>query len=547
MKLNFFLPLCVVFISFSHAFSQNLKLSKATKDALGKVDSTRIKRDIAYLADDKLKGRLPGTEGYQMAADYVVDQFKQMGLTPAGDNGTFLQKMILRKATVDSRESSAVLKDKNGNVDTLSFGKDFTMFPNALKNKGLAEAPLVFVGFGVELPGKYSDYEGIDVTGKIVVLLSGASAGLQLPSSVRAHFGSPAAKMRIAEAKGAIGIIMAMPATAPASRLGSGVSLAMDTAKTTPIGRTSIGNLLASGRINYASLQRIFMNSGKNLNDIVATLAHGKSASFELPLSIRIQYSSVYKDMVGYNVIGKIEGTDKNLKDEYVIHSAHLDHLGVTAPVNGDSINNGAHDNASGVACLLEIARTYKKAGVNPRRSVLIVMTTAEEMGLLGSSYFAAFPTVPKSQIVADINTDMPTLIAPLLSIAPLGAEHSSIEKNVAFACAQMGIEMQKDPMPEESRFIRSDQYSFVLQGIPALHVKYGTKTADPSFDLVKFTKAWRDANYHKPSDEITNGFNFEAATTYVRLNFLISYSIAQTTERPAWNEGDFFGKGIIE
>ena len=136
----------------------------------------------------------------------------------------------------------------------------------------------------------------------------------------------------------------------------------------------------------------------------------------------------------------------------------------------------------------------------------------------------------------------MPTLIAPLLSVAPLGGEHSSIDKSVDFACTELGIEKQKDPMPEEARFVRSDQYSFVLQGIPALHIKYGIKTLDPSFDLVKFTKQWRDANYHRPSDEITNSFNFDAAKKYVQLNFLISYSISQTTLKPKWNEGDFFG-----
>ncbi|GLU52921.1 aminopeptidase [Dyadobacter frigoris] len=522
--------------------SQDLKLDKNTKYALSKVDTARIKRDITYLSDDKLKGRLPGKEGYQMAVDYVVEQFKQTGLIPSGDNGTFLQKLILRKATVNTSLSSAILKDKNGNQDTLVIGKEITLFPNALQNKVLAEAPLVFAGYGIDVPGKYSDYDGIDVKGKIVVVLSGAPKSLQLPSSIQAHFGNPAAKMRIAAAKGAIGIIMSTDTPGPASTLGSGVTLAMDTARTSAIGRNSIGKLQLSARVPYSELARIFMNSKKNLKQVLAILEQGKSSSFEFPLSILVQYSSAYKDMESYNVIAKIEGTDKKLKNEYVIHTAHLDHLGIAQPIKGDSIYNGAHDNASGVACLLEIARTYKKTGVKPRRSILIVMTTAEEMGLLGSAYFAAYPTVPKSQIVADINTDMPTLIAPLLSVAPLGAEHSGLDKSVDFACAQLGIEKQKDPMPEEARFVRSDQYSFVLEGIPALHIKYGTKTMDPSFDLVKFTKQWRDANYHKPSDEITNSFDFNAAKKYVQLNFLISYSIAQTTNRPKWNAGDFFG-----
>lgn len=532
-------------ISFFPSTSQNLKLDKDTKNALSKVDTARIKRDIKYLADDKLKGRLPGKEGYQMAVDYVVSQFKQTGLLPSGDHGTYLQKLILRRAVINTLLSSVTLKDKNGNEDTLGLGKDISLFPNAIQKKVVVEAPLVFAGYGVDVPGKYSDYEGLDVKGKIVVVLAGAPKGLKLPSSIEAHFGSPTAKIRMAAAKGAAGIMISTDSPASAIALGRGINVAMDTAKTVATGSNAVGKLQLGARVTYTGLLRIFMNSGKNLKQVFTALEQGKPSSFELPLSIRVQYSSEYKDIESYNVIGKIEGTDKTLKSEYVIHTAHLDHLGIARPVNGDSIYNGAHDNASGVASLLEIARTYKTKGVKPRRSVLIVMTTAEEMGLLGSAYFAAFPTVPKSQIVADVNTDMPTLIAPLLSVAPLGAEHSTIEQSVDFACAQLGIEKQKDPMPEEARFVRSDQYSFVLEGIPALHIKYGTKTLDPSFDLVKFTKQWRDANYHKPSDEITNGFDFEAAKKYVQLNFLISYSIAQTTERPKWNAGDFFGNPV--
>ncbi|RYZ53359.1 MAG: M20/M25/M40 family metallo-hydrolase, partial [Sphingobacteriales bacterium] len=273
--------------------------------------------------------------------------------------------------------------------------------------------------------------------------------------------------------------------------------------------------------------------------------SRGKAmATMYIALEAGIGLGALFAGWVYQDVIAKIPGTDPVLKDEYVIHTAHLDHVGVGKAINGDSIYNGAHDNASGVASLLEIARTYKKLKKQPRRSILIAMVTAEEMGLLGSAYFAGNPTVPVKQIVADVNTDMPTLIAPLLSVTPLGAVHSSLEKNVAWACKGLGLIIEKDPMPEENRFIRSDQYSFVLAGIPALHIKYGTKTPDDSFDLVAFTKEWRDKNYHKPSDEITNGFLYSAAKTYVQLNFLISYSIAQTTLRPSWNKGDFFGVG---
>jgi len=374
------------------------------------------------------------------------------------------------------------------------------------------------------------------------VFLNGSPQGLDLPSTLMAHFANAASKMEIAAQKGAVGAIVA-PATEHGSISNSNTTTAaMNPEKTTAYGRSVAGNLNAVARIPFTTLQRLFFNSDKNLQQTLADLKAGTPSSFNLTSTLHLNYNSTFTDIESYNVVGKITGSDKKLKDEYVVHTAHLDHVGIGRPIKGDSIYNGAHDNASGVASLLEIGRIYKQIA-KPLRSVLIVMVTAEEMGLLGSAYFAGNPTVPKSQIVADVNTDMPTLIAPLLSVAPLGAEHSSLVNNVDFACNQLGIVRQQDPMPEEVRFIRSDQYSFVQQGIPALHIKYGTLTKDNSFDLVEFTKKWRDENYHRPSDEITNNFDFDAARKYVQLNFLISYSIAQTRERPTWNKGDFFGQ----
>jgi hypothetical protein len=527
------------------AAAQDIKLSKKTTAAMGSVDTNTIKKHITYLADDKLRGRMPGEPGYQMAVDYVVNEFTQIGLIPAGDAGSFQQKLILRKATLDAKKSSVVIMDNAGNMDSMTIGQQILIMPHATSNKMMVKAPIVFAGYGIEVPGVYTDYMGLDVKGKIVVVLAGTPDGLNLPSTIQSHFSNVASKMEIAAKHGAIGLLFAPVSAVPPLRgaASTTLSVAMNPEKTTAYGRGVAGNMQLSARISYPMLQRLFMNSGKNLTQTLAGLKNRMPASFVTMLSADIKYESSFTDIESYNLVGKVEGSDPVLKNEYVIHTAHLDHVGVGNPVNGDSIYNGAHDNASGVASLLEIGRIYKTMGSKPRRSILIVMVTAEEMGLLGSAYFAGNPTVPKSSIVADVNTDMPTLIAPLLSIAPLGAEHSSIQNNVAFAGKQLDIEVQKDPMPTENRFIRSDQYSFVLQGIPALHVKYGTKTVDPNFDLVKFTNAWRDKNYHKPSDEITNGFDFAAGKKYVQLNFLISYSIAQTTDRPTWNKGDFFAQ----
>ena len=524
--------------------AQDVTISKDIKKAMDRIDTNTIRSHIAYLADDKLKGRLPGTEGYQMAVDYVLDQYKKIGLTPGGDNGGFTQKVLIRKSLVDNSSAIAVLKDKYGNTDSLTFIKDFTPAPHPIKAKTSADGQIVFAGYGVEIPGSYSDYAGIDVKGKIVVLVAGAPDGLH--STVTAHFSNIGNKLTVAYEKGAIGVIMYNSQFRPSTNTNPTLqsNTTVNPEKTIAFSRGFTGNLNVVVNAGNMLIRRLFMNSGKNLQQVLADIKKGKASSFEFGYSLSVSYSTTHNDIESYNIIGVISGSDKLLKNEYVVHSAHLDHVGIGRVVAGDSIYNGAHDNASGVASLLEIARIYKSSGAKPKRSVLIVMVTAEEMGLLGSSYFAANPTVPKASIVADVNTDMPTVIAPLLSVVPLGAEHSSIMNNVKFAAGYLGLDVEKDPEPNENRFVRSDQYSFVMNGIPALHIKYGTKSNIPGFDLTAFVKQWRAKYYHQAADGLEGGiFNFTAAKTYVQLNFLISYSIAQTPARPKWNDGDLFAK----
>ncbi|HQZ74779.1 MAG TPA: M28 family peptidase [Chitinophagaceae bacterium] len=522
-------------------FAQDVKISKSIKQAMSRIDTNNIRSHIAYLAHDRLKGRLPGTAGYQLAVDYVIDQYRQIGVTPGGDNGGFTQKVILRKSIVNNSSSIAVLKDSEGNIDSLIFQNDFTPVPHPFSVMASAEGQLIFSGYGIDIPGGYSDYTGMDVKGKIVVIINGAPDGLS--STFTAHFSSPGNKMNTAYARGAAGVIIinlnARPGSNPNPVLQFNVALNAD--KSAAFGRVFTGNLKIALISNKKILTRLFLNSGKNLEQVLAGIKKGNPSSFELPYSISASYKTTHNDFESYNVVGLIPGSDKVLKNEYVVHSAHLDHVGIGRVVNGDSIYNGAHDNASGVASLLEIARIYK-SGVKPKRSILIAMVTGEEMGLIGSSYFAANPTVPKGSIVANVNTDMPTVIAPLLSIVPLGAEHSSIMNNVKFAASYLGLDIEKDPEPNENRFVRSDQYSFVMNGIPALHIKYGNKSDTPGFDMDAYVKKWRAKYYHQSADGMDGIFNFAAAKTYVQLNFLVSFSIAQTLLRPEWNKGDLFG-----
>lgn len=539
--------LCFLFLALMsfQTMAQKVPVPGSVKRAMNQIDTVTIRNHIAYLADDKLKGRMPGTEGYQMAVDYVINQFKQIGIEPGGDPGQYTQKLVLRKSVVDNASAEAKLKDKSGNVHALVFSKDFQPVPHPKLSKASGEGPLVFVGFGVDIPGMYSDYEGVDVKGKVVVMVAGVPDGLPA-STLVSHFSSPGNKMNTAFAKGAIGGILVnpnLPFANPNPTLQSNVALNPE--KTTAYGRGFVGNLGFALNGSKSFLTGLFLNSGKNLDQVLADIKDRKNSSFEFPFTFSASYSTAHSEFESYNVIGLIPGSDPKLKNEYVVHSAHLDHVGIGRPENGDSIYNGAHDNASGVASLLEISRVYKNGNAKPKRSVLIVMVTAEEMGLVGSSYFAANPTVPKSSIVANVNTDMPTVIAPLLSVVPLGAEHSSIMGNVKFAADYLGLDVEKDPEPEQNRFVRSDQYSFVVSGIPALHIKYGNKSTIPGFNMDAFVKEWRANYYHRAADGMDGIFNFTAAKTYVQLNFLISYSIANTPAKPSWNAGDLFGAGV--
>lgn len=251
---------------------------------------------------------------------------------------------------------------------------------------------------------------------------------------------------------------------------------------------------------------------------------------------------STHKDVESANVVAKLEGSDPTLKNEHVVYIAHVDHFGRGVAMNGDEIYNGAHDNASGVAIVMDVARAYAALPTRPRRSVLFLFVTAEERGLLGSDYFARHPTVPKDGIVADLALDMPFLFHPLLDIVPYGAQHSTLKAPVERAAKHLGIAIGTDPIPEQVLFIRSDHFSFVRQGVPSLFLKSGFQTGDPAKDGSAINAGYRRDVYHKPNDDMSQAFDFEAGAAHARLNFLTGWLVAQDTARPAWNPGDFFG-----
>lgn len=528
----------------SSAFAQNVP--DAVLKLTDQIDTNRIKNHVAYLASDALLGRKPGKPGYQKAVDYVIEEYKKLGIKPSGENGGFTQKVILRNSKLIKEKSDLTFLMADGSKKTLIYADEYSLLPNPEHAKMDFNAPLVFVGAGVDAPEiGFKDYEGIDVKGKICVVLQ--KTPTNVPANVRLHLRYPATFQEYALKHGAIGVLLCnYENNAARFKIGANLSLQSGTTvsvkpdgKITPSASLQGGKIQVAGNITVDVLKDIMNANNLNLEEIWKKLEAGQNVSQNLNIRALGNYESINSDIISYNVIGKIEGFDKKLKKEFVIHSAHLDHIGVGKAINGDSIYNGAHDNASGVASALEIARMYSLLQIKPKRSILFLMVTAEEMGLLGSAYFANNPTIPKKNIVVDVNTDMPTFLANLESIAPLGAEHSSLMKIVETAAQTLGLSLEPDPEPTEGRFVRSDQYSFVKAGIPALHVKFGHKNSNPN--LAEEVKKWREANYHKPSDEITNGFFWTAGKKYAQVNFLISYMVSQNPKRVTWNEGDFF------
>ncbi|WP_128547379.1 M28 family metallopeptidase [Larkinella soli] len=512
---------------------------KATKA----VRPEAIREHMRILAADSMAGRRPGTKGFDMAAAYVQKQFQALGFKPAGEKNTYRQDVPLRRWTVNEAGSSMTIS-LNGREQNLVFGKNYLLNPNFNQAVSEVSAPVVFVGYGVTAPElNYDDYKGIDVKGKIVAYFNGAPA--TFPSNQRAYYTS--AKQENAAAHGAVGVIsfslpndlrMRLEASAPRVRQGTyrWVDKQGKPQRTYP-------ELRGTALLGDSTARALFTGAARPFDEAIANANKSIPQAFPLAASVRMRTrTDAGGNVPAYNLVGLLPGSDPVLKNEYIVYVSHLDHLGIGRPVKGDSIFNGAHDNASGVAINLEAARLFTLLPKAPKRSILFVALTGEEMGLLGSDYFASNPTVPKEKIVANLCLDMPFFFHPLLDIVPYGAEHSSLGTQVKQAADFLNVQIAKDPMPEQTVFMRSDHFSFVRQGIPALFIKSGTQTGDPNVNGLKLNLDWRASIYHTPLDGMDQPFNFDAAARHVQLQFLIGYLTAQDPARPVWNEGDFFG-----
>jgi Zn-dependent M28 family amino/carboxypeptidase len=399
------------------------------------------------------------------------------------------------------------------------------------------EAPLVFAGHGLQIPEVgHDDFAGLDVKGRVVVYLAGSPSSV--PGALSAHYQSAAERWNTLKRLGAIGTIsVANPKSmdvpwerSSPNRLNPAMALADASLDDTAGQQVSIG-------FNPARAERLFEGSSHTFADILTIADEGKALPhFPLRPAVRAKVVVENQDLESHNVAGLLRGSDATLAAEYVVLTAHLDHVGVGAPINGDSIYNGAMDNASGIATLIESASAI--AAARPKRSVVFVAVTAEEKGLLGSRYYALNPTVPRDAIVANVNMDMFLPLFPLKSLMVLGLDESDLGDEVKAVADEMGLGVRPDPQPQRNRFIRSDQYNFIREGVPALALKVGFEPGSPEETI---DAAWTRERYHAPSDDLDQPIDRDAAVAFTDVIGRLAIRVANRQSRPAWKSDSFF------
>ncbi|WP_417461395.1 M28 family metallopeptidase [Kordiimonas sp.] len=523
------------------------QVKTATSDSdIPTFSADRIKADVTFLADDLLRGRDTGSEGYRIAANYVAAEYARLGLKPAGAGGSYFQEVPFRTAKLDQAKASMSLT-LGGEEKTLALGDDFFMGGDVRLPSGDETGEIVFAGYGIHAPEiGYDDLEGLDLEGKVVLVLSGGPTSFN--TEVRAHHGSSTTKRAELARRGAIGFIsfgsLSNEKRRPFERLKKYLTTESFDWVMPETDETPAPAIALSAAVSHDVARQIFEASGKSFDEMLNEAEVGSPAGFNTGVTAHMAFASELSDEFNSpNVLGVLEGSDPVLKNEYVVMSAHLDHIGIAKhPKGDDKINNGAIDNATGVSVMMEVARAYARAGVKPRRSILFAAVVAEEKGLLGAEYFARFPTVEKSAMVANVNLDMPILLYDFSDVVAFGAERSSLGPVTEAALAQINVSLGPDPMPEEGIFTRSDHYRFVQQGIPSVFLVTGWGKTEAGEDGGAIFREFLGKTYHSPHDDLSQEINYDAGAKFAKANWLIVNSIANTDARPGWNEGDFFG-----
>ena len=502
----------------------------------------RLRSHVAFLADDLLEGRAAGTRGHELAMAYVTAHFSRLGLEPAGTRG-YQQPMRFRESKLDLEAGRFSIRHASGET-TLPAITETIVRPGSAVATGDVTAPAVFVGYGIHAPEfKHDDFASApDLRGKIAVILAGSPE--KLPATARAHYSR--SKTSELAGRGAVAIVTV---ETPAEEKRTPWALAANRGRfptmrlVEPDGTLfeAYATLVASASVSRAAATKLFARAPQTAEEVFTAAARGETSAFALGVDFSLSGRATVTDATSANVLAWLPGTDPTLAGEPIVITGHLDHIGIGPAVNGDTIYNGALDNALGTAVILELAERLV-SGPRLRRPVLFASLTGEEKGLLGAYHLSRHLPPRVHRFAANVNLDMPVILGPSRELIALGAEHSTLGALMDAAAARTGFKVVPDPSPEEVFFVRSDQYPFVRAGVPALALKLGEKSSDPAIDLKALNADFRKNHYHKPSDDLSRPIHWPTALEFTAVATELVRTLATDATAPSWKPGDFFG-----
>jgi len=521
--------------------------------SMPKLDPAVILQHVKVLSSDKLQGRAPGGVGEDLTVGYLETQFKDLGLKPGNPDGSYVQRVPL--VGITGAQAKPLTFTKGSQKLTLNWKDDVVAWSKHVADTAsITRSDVIFVGYGVEAPEYgWDDFKDVDVKGKTIVVLINdppipdpADPSKLDPKmfggKAMTYYGRWTYKFEEAARKGAAAVFIVheeIPAAYPFSVVQGNLGEKFDTiAADKNMSRASI-----EGWMTVDAARRLLTMAGQDFDTLKRQALDKGFKAVPLGVQASMALTNKVRTINSRNVVARLEGSDPALKDEYVVYTAHWDHLGVGEPVNGDTIYNGARDNAAGVAVMLEVARQFTKVQPPPKRSILFTMVTAEEQGLLGSQYYSVTPLYPLAKTLADINVDSPNVFAPSKDVTVIGKGASDLDDYLQQAAQEQGRTLRPDPQPEKGYYYRSDHFNFAKQGVPALYIESGIEAAGdkPADYLKKKLDDYEAHDYHAPSDVVKPDWDLAGAAQDGQLVFAVGYRVANADRFPEWKPGNEF------
>lgn len=511
--------------------------------AMQKIEPERIRAHVKFLASDLLEGRGTGQRGGDIAAEYIATQFALDGLKPAGDNGTYMQKVPMVGVTTLPQTSFSIVPTSGSAIDLKPL-TDYVAFNETQQPESDVDADIVYVGYGIEAPEyNWDDYKGVDVKGKVLLMLVNEPSSTDIKffkGRALTYYGRWVYKYEEAARKGAVGVILIHQTEM--------ASYPWEVVRNSNSGEKSFLKLEGQPKLKVASWVRqevarqIAATSGMDMDKLMADAGSRDFHPVTLQAKLKAHMVSQIRPFQSNNVLAMLPGSDSKLRDEAVMYSAHYDHLGIRPEMSGDNIYNGANDNATGCAIVLEMARVYTLSAQKPRRSVIFASVTAEEQGLLGSEYLGKHPPIAAGKIALDLNyDDVPPLGSPE-EVEVSGSERTTFYPTVEAMAKEFRLTIRPDSRPEAGHYYRSDHFSFARVGIPAFSINEGMKYKghDVGWGLEQ-AKEYTEKHYHQPSDEYHAEMDFTGDAVMARFGFALGWQAANAPKIVGWEKGDEF------